>query len=61
MSEDLHAAIPQKCVIVCAILSTGMCLIVFLLEFLDSSKYNLAKKNIKIMYDYSTGHTTMPK
>jgi len=35
MSEELHHAMPQKCVIGCAIFSTGLCSIVVLLQYLN--------------------------
>ena len=39
MSEELHHAMPQKCVIGCAIFSTGLCSIVFLLQYLNYGEF----------------------
>ena len=46
MSEELHHAMPQKCVIGCAIFSTGLCSIVFLLQFLNHGEFTRSRYKI---------------
>ena len=46
MSEELHHAMPQKCVIGCAIFSTGLCSIVFLLQYLNYGEFTRIRYKI---------------
>ena len=51
MSEELRHAMPQKCVIGCAIFSTGLCSIVFLLQYLNYGEFTKGQLISKCLYE----------